>query len=81
MTSLLKIHLKDGRVITGRADFGKGSPANPMTFGEAAVKFQGCADYAEWPKPKTEKIIGFVKTLESAPDVSTLLPLLSTEKG
>jgi 2-methylcitrate dehydratase PrpD len=81
MTSLLKIHLKDGRVITGRADFGKGSPANPMTFEEAAVKFQGCADYAEWPKPKTEKIIGFVKTLESAPDVSTLLPLLSTEKG
>src|SRR6267154_4417379 len=36
MTSLLRIHLKDGKVITGRADFAKGSPANPMSFDEAA---------------------------------------------
>src|SRR5258706_15647372 len=40
MTSLLKIHLKDGRVIAGRAELGKGSPANPMTFEEAAAKFR-----------------------------------------
>ncbi len=76
MTSLLKIHMKDGRVITGRADFGKGSPADPMTFEEAATKFRGCADYAEWPKAKTEKIIDFVKTLESAKDVGVLSPWL-----
>src|SRR5467141_3892264 len=55
MTSLLKIHLKDGRVITGRADFGKGSPANPMTFEEAAAKFRGCAEFADWPGVKAEK--------------------------
>lgn len=81
MTSLLKIHLKDGRVITGHADFGKGSPADPMTFEDAAVKFRGCADYAEWPKAKTEKIIAFVSSLESVPDMSGLPPLLSAEKG
>ena len=81
MTSLLKLHLKDGRVVSGRADFGKGSPANPMTFEEVAVKFRGCAEYAEWPKAKAEKIIAFVKTLESIPDVSTLSPLLTLEKG
>jgi 2-methylcitrate dehydratase PrpD len=81
MTSLLKIHLKDGKVIAGRADFAKGSPANPMTLEEAATKFQGCAEYANWPKIKTEKIIAFVRTLDSAPDVSTLSPLLSAEKG
>src|SRR5215467_12572534 len=81
MTSLLKIRLKDGRIIAGRADFGKGSPADPMTFEEAALKFRGCAEYAEWPKAKTEKIIDFVKTLESVPDVSALPPLLSMEKG
>jgi 2-methylcitrate dehydratase PrpD len=81
MTSLLKIHLKDGRVIVGRADFGKGSPTDPMTFEEAAGKFRGCAEYAEWPKAKTEKIIDFVKNLESASDVGTFLPLLSAEKG
>ena len=77
MTSLLKITLKDGKVITGRATFGKGSPANPMTFEEAAAKFRGCAEYADWPRDKTEQIIAFVRTLETAADVSALSPLLS----
>jgi 2-methylcitrate dehydratase PrpD len=81
MTSILKIHLKDGRVITGRADFAKGSPADPMTFEEAATKFRGCADYAEWPKNKAESIIAFVRALDSASDVGALSQLLSAEKG
>src|SRR6266849_5640386 len=80
MTSILKIHLKDGRVIAGRAEFGKGSPANPMTFEEAAAKFRGCAEYADWPSVKTEKIIAFVRALDSAPDVSALSPLLTAER-
>ena len=29
MTTIIDIDLKDGRTISGRADFGKGSPANP----------------------------------------------------
>jgi 2-methylcitrate dehydratase PrpD len=79
MKSILKVHLKDGRVITGRADFGKGSPANPMSFDETATKFRGCAEFAEWPKAKTEAIIAFTKTLEAAPDMSALSSLLSAE--
>jgi 2-methylcitrate dehydratase PrpD len=81
MTSLLKIHLKDGRIISGRAEFAKGSPSNPMSFDEAAAKFRGCAEFAEWPKDKTEKLIIYVKTLDSAGDVNALSPLLSAEKG
>jgi 2-methylcitrate dehydratase PrpD len=81
MRSLLKIHLKNGSVITGRADFGKGSPANPMSFDEAAVKFRGCAEFAGWPRDKTEKIITFVKSFDAAPDVRALTPLLSSQKG
>jgi 2-methylcitrate dehydratase PrpD len=81
MTSILKIHLKDGRMITGRADFAKGSPANPMTFEEAATKFRGCAEYAGCSKSKAEKIISLVRTLDSVPDVDVLAPLLSAEKG
>ena len=77
MTSILKIHLTDGRTISGRADFGKGSPANPMSFDEAATKFRGCAEFAEWPKAKTEQIIAFTKSLEAATDISALSPLLS----
>ena len=81
MRSILTIHMKDGRVITGSADFGKGSPANPMSFDEAAIKFRGCAEFAEWPKEKTEKIIAFVRTFDSATDVRALSPLLSSAKG
>src|ERR1700737_1112433 len=75
MTSILKIHLKDGKVIMGRADFAKGSPANPMTFEEASTKFRGCAEYAGCSRSKAEKMISLVRTLDSVPDVDVLAPL------
>jgi len=81
MTSILRIHLKNGKVISGESAFGKGSPANPMTFEEASVKFRGCAEYAGWSTEKMEKIISFVKNLHTIPDVNLLSPLLTTEKG
>jgi len=43
MTSILDLHLKDGRTISGRADFAEGSPSDPMSFDEVAAKFQDCA--------------------------------------
>jgi 2-methylcitrate dehydratase PrpD len=79
MTSIIKITLKSGKTISGRANFGKGSPADPMTFEEAAAKFRGCAEYAEWPKSKTDALIAFVARLETAPVISGLTPLLSGE--
>src|SRR6202045_1863543 len=81
MTSLLKITLNDGKVITGRAIYGKGSPADPMTYEEAAAKFRGCAEFADWPKLKTQKKIAFGRALDTGPDVDVLAPLLSVEKG
>jgi len=75
MTTILKIHLKDGRVISGRADFGKGSPTNPMSYEEVAEKFQGCADYAEWPVDRTRKIVEMVRNLETVQDLRTLTEL------
>src|SRR5216683_4224511 len=79
MTSIIKITLKSGKTISGRASFGKGSPADPMTFEETAAKFRGCAEYAEWPKSKTDALIAFVGRLETAPVISGLSPLLSSE--
>ena len=49
-----------------------------MSFDEASENFCGCAEFAEWPQAKTEKIIALVKTLEAAPDMSALTPLLSS---
>src|SRR5260370_264062 len=68
MTSLLKIHLKNGSFVAGRTDFRKGSPANPITFEEAAAKFSGFSQYVDWPKGKTKKIIAFFRSFDSAPD-------------
>jgi 2-methylcitrate dehydratase PrpD len=76
MTSLLKITLKNGKAITGHATFGKGSPADPMSFDEVAEKFRGCAEYVGWSAPKRDAVITFVKTLETAPDVTRLSALL-----
>lgn len=77
MTTILTIHLKDGRTITGQADFGKGSPANPMSYTEVADKFRGCAEYAGWSKDKTETLIDMVASLDDAPDASALAAALS----
>ena len=77
MTTIIAIRLKDGRVIEGRADFGKGSPANPMTYDEAADKFRGCAEFARWPKEKSEAIVEMVATLETASDLGKLAAALT----
>jgi 2-methylcitrate dehydratase PrpD len=76
MTTLIKIVLKDGRTISGRADFGKGSPTDPMSFDEVAEKFQGCAAFAEWPTAKAAQVIASVSALEDVPDIRRLTTLL-----
>ena len=75
MTTIIDIHLKDGRTVSGRADFGKGSPADPMDYDEVAEKFRGCARHADWPAARAEGIIDAVRKLESLPDVRGLMSL------
>ena len=77
MTTILKIVLKGGREISGRTDFGKGSPVNPMSYDEVAEKFRGCAAFAEWPSGSANQVIEMVRKLEDIPDVRTLTALLS----
>jgi 2-methylcitrate dehydratase PrpD len=77
MTTILRIHLKDGRVIAGRADFGKGSPSNPMSYDEVAEKFLGCAEFAQWPIASAKKIVELVRQLEDLEDMRALTELCS----
>jgi 2-methylcitrate dehydratase PrpD len=77
MTSILRIQLRDGRSLTGSAQFAKGSPANPMSYEEVADKFRGCAAFAQWPRQNTEAVIEFIRTLEAASDVRKLTPMLA----
>ena len=75
--SILKIYMKDGKVISGRTEPAKGSPENPMTYEEVADKFRGNAEFAKWPSQKAASVIELVKSLESAPDMSRLTAALA----
>lgn len=77
MTTILDIRLKDGRTVSGRADFAKGSPARPMSYDEVAMKFLDCASFAKWPVSKARSIVEFVRKLENLPDVRGLTALCS----
>jgi 2-methylcitrate dehydratase PrpD len=76
MTTIIEIALKDGRVIKGAADFGKGSPANPMSYEEVAEKFHGCCAFAKWPLDKAKRIVEVVRNLENLGNVRELTALL-----
>ncbi len=77
MTTIIDVHLKDGRTISGRADFGKGSPSNPMSYDEAADKFRECAEFARWDESSTEQIVETVRKLETLDSVRQLTKLLA----
>jgi 2-methylcitrate dehydratase PrpD len=76
MTTIIDVELKDGRTLSTRADFGKGSPANPMSYDEVADKFRGCCDFAHVPKRIADEIVTMVRDLETLPAISKLTALL-----
>jgi 2-methylcitrate dehydratase PrpD len=76
MTTLIDIELNDGRKFSGRADFGKGSPADPMSYDEVAEKFRECADYAGVDRGRVEEVVTLVADLENVPAIHQLTELL-----
>jgi len=80
MTTLIGIELTDGRKISGRADFGKGSPAFPMTYEDVADKFFGCADFARFPAARAREVAAMVRDLEALPSIGRLMRLLAVSE-
>ena len=72
MTTIIDIDLKDGRRISGRADFGKGSPAFPMSYEEVADKFRENAEFAGMGKARADEIVELVRSLERLDSVAGL---------
>ena len=62
-------------MISGRADFGKDRPTNPMSYDEVAEKFLGGVVFAEWPTSKANQVIETVRKLEDVSEVRTLTAL------
>jgi 2-methylcitrate dehydratase PrpD len=77
MTSIVEIHLKGGKTVTGRADFGKGSPANPMSWREVIGKFTECCEYGGLPTARIDEIVSMVEGLPSLKNVRDLTRALT----
>lgn len=78
MTTLIDIELADGRKISGRADFGKGSPAFPMSYDEVAHKFHENAEFAGMGRARAEEIVDLVRGLENMASLDALTQRLIT---
>jgi 2-methylcitrate dehydratase PrpD len=79
MTTIIDIDLADGRRISGRADFGKGSPANPMTDEELVKKFRECAAWGRLPKTNAEQVVELVFGLERVKNINQVTRLLQAK--
>jgi 2-methylcitrate dehydratase PrpD len=77
MTTLIDIELAGGRKVSGRADFGRGSPAMPMGYDEVADKFRENAAFAGLPSGRAEEVVAMVRELESLPSVAPLMEALA----
>jgi 2-methylcitrate dehydratase PrpD len=78
MTTLVDIDLVDGRRISGRADFGKGSPAFPMSFDDVAYKFHENAEFCGMRQGTAAEIVELVRGLENLASTDELTRRLIT---
>jgi len=76
MTTIIEVELDDGRVLKTQADFGKGSPANPMSDAELCAKFQECASWGGLERAAAEQVLAMLWEIEKVRDVNELTCLL-----
>jgi 2-methylcitrate dehydratase PrpD len=76
MTTIIEVELDDGTIVKGQADFGKGSPANPMTDEELVEKFRQCAAWGGLGADQTKAVLDLVWRIEELKDVGELMKLL-----
>ena len=77
MTTIITITLTDGRVIRGCADFGRGSPAMPMSYEEVAEKFRENCEFAKFDSKKAAQVVEMVRGIERLGSIRELTALLS----
>jgi len=76
MTTIIEVELDDGKVLRTQADFGKGSPANPMSDDELSAKFRECASWGGLEKTRIEEVLRLLWKIEELKDVNDLTRLL-----
>ena len=74
--SRVRVKLKDGRTVEGRADVAKGHPLKPMNWAEIGEKFHDCARLV-LSRKETEEAIELVATLDKMRSIMPLIRVLS----
>jgi len=77
--SRIRIKLKDGRTVEGRADVAKGHPLKPMSWDELGDKFRDCGRLV-LPRPKVDRAIDLVGQLDRERNLLPLIRLLAGGK-
>src|SRR5216110_477024 len=73
MTTIIEVELDDGTVVKGAADFGKGSPANPMTDDELEKKFVECATWGGLDRSRARRIIDLAWRIDELENLDGLM--------
>jgi 2-methylcitrate dehydratase PrpD len=81
MTTIIDIELANGKTVSGRADFGKGSPAMPMSYDDVAGKFRENAEFAGFPKQRAQEVVAMVRELETLPSISRLMDAVAHDRA
>jgi 2-methylcitrate dehydratase PrpD len=81
MTSLIDVELEDGRTLQARAEFGKGSPANPMRDDELIAKFLGCLEWGGIDPGTGREVAERVLALEDEPSIHDVIAPLGRARA
>jgi len=75
----IAIEFNDGQTVETRVDYPKGHPKNPMSEAEFNAKTRDCATFAATPLPPdtATRLISTVARLETLPDISELLSVMT----
>jgi 2-methylcitrate dehydratase PrpD len=80
MTTIVEVELSDGTIVKGSADFGKGSPVNPMSDAELEQKFRECAAWGGLERTHAQRVIDMVWKIERLENVGDLARLLAVQR-
>lgn len=78
--SRVRVKLKDGRILEGRADVARGHPLKPMSWGEIGEKFRDCARLV-LSRKNTEETIELVANLDRMRSLSPLIRAIGGGEG
>lgn len=79
-TSVVELHLRDGRTVSRRVEFARGMAENPLTANEVRAKYRRLAAGVV-PGARAEAIAAAVERIDRAPDLTRLAALLRAPTG